>query len=253
MVAVRRLRRSRSALVSLSSVALSSAGTPPLSLTGLTLAIPIPRPDWNALQNGKYGGDGPLNRPADHPHHIFYFDGNSEPPSLALPPSFSDSKDGEILQWTSAFRRGWLPSMKAKNSKRGGTGRTAAMVAMAACIMAGCGQPKWPATAPLTEAEMRSVLSALNYSNTVDWLEIGLAGQPENVRSQVLYRVNVAADKAAVDWMVELYAPGELARRLDTHKRGVSQSGWTSNQLHRAYVLKVQRGKLRKSSRGTVE
>ena len=50
-------------------------------------------------------------------------------------------------------------------------------------------------------------------------------------------RFAAAADKLAVDYLTTL-APGELARRLDTLKRGTSRSPYTEDQIHRARQAK---------------
>ena len=132
--------------------------------------------------------------------------------------------------------------------------KNASFISILCGCAVGCRQaPLWPATAPLTRHELTEVLTEPLGSNIVEWFNVALAGQPTAVQSNAWYRLTVAVDAAAVVKCAELMGEAELARRLDTHKRGTSRSGWTSNQLWRAYELRAQRtkvrGTLRKSRR----
>lgn len=120
-----------------------------------------------------------------------------------------------------------------------------ACLACAAGILVGCSKQAQP---PLTEAELPPALETVGYtSNIWNALDTASAGKPW--RAEFMSSFAAEIDRQAVARAVELYNCGELARRLDTLSRGTSHSGYTSNQLRRAYAIRSRSAEQRRRSR----
>lgn len=114
-----------------------------------------------------------------------------------------------------------------------------------ALALPGC-QGKAPLPGTIERSELELTMS--NAPGKEVWLAFSnaLAGQSNG--SQVVVAAWTELDRLAVERAVQTYAPGELARRLDCLKRGTATSigSPTSNQLARAYAIKVSRSEARK-------
>lgn len=116
--------------------------------------------------------------------------------------------------------------------------KTKCALLLLAATLAGCGRNPPP---PLPDGTIISGV-AKEIGGEATWRAFSNALAQAPAGRAVLSNAWAEMDRLAVEELSTVrWSPGELARRLDTHKRQTFTAGWTSNQLQRAYDSAILR------------